>query len=87
MYFLKSLKNDMSSAAESKVAGLFMNAQNTVLICLTLEDMGHPQAPTPYVLITLLHIEYFQGCSNTVQYSTVHRYVCISNPIQDCTIL
>ena len=33
----------MSSAAESEVASLFMNAQHTILIPLTLEDMGHPQ--------------------------------------------
>ena len=37
----------MSSAAESKVAGLFMNAQHIVPICLTLKKMGHPQPPTP----------------------------------------
>ena len=37
----------MSSAAESEVAGLFMNAQHAVPIRLTLEDMGHPQPPTP----------------------------------------
>ena len=36
----------MSSAAKSDVAGLFMNAQYAVPICLPLEDMGHPQPPT-----------------------------------------
>ena len=43
----KIIKNFMSLAAESKVAGLFMNAQHTVPICRTLEDMGYPQPPTP----------------------------------------
>ena len=33
----------MSSAAEAKVAGLFLNAQHAIPLCLTLEDMGHPQ--------------------------------------------
>ena len=42
----KIIKNVISSAAESEAAGLFMNAQHAVPICLTLEDMGHPQPPT-----------------------------------------
>ena len=37
----------MSSAAESEVAGLFMNAQDAEPIRLTLEDMEHPQPPAP----------------------------------------
>ena len=37
----------MVSAAEAKVAGLFMNAQQAVPMQLTLEDMGHKQPPTP----------------------------------------
>ena len=36
----------MSSATESEMTGLFMNAQHAVPICLILEDMGHPQPPT-----------------------------------------
>ena len=43
----KIIKNVMSSATEAEVAGLFMNGQHAVLLCLTLEDMGHPQQPTP----------------------------------------
>ena len=42
----KIIENVTSSAAESKVASLFMNAQHAVYIRLTLEDMGHPQPPT-----------------------------------------
>ena len=44
--FTKIIKNIMSSAAESEVASLFMNAHHAVPINLTLEDMGHPQPPT-----------------------------------------
>ena len=54
----------MSSAAESEVTVLFMNAQHAVLICLTLKNMGHPQPPTSYILITLLHKEYYQVYTN-----------------------
>ena len=43
----KIIKHVMSSAAETEVAGLFMNTQHAVPIRLTLEDMGHPQPPTP----------------------------------------
>ena len=38
----------MSSAAESEVAGLFINVQHAVPFRLTLKDMGHPQPPTQH---------------------------------------
>ena len=41
------IKNVMASAAEAEVAGLFVNAQHTVPMKLTLKDMGHTQPPTP----------------------------------------
>ena len=36
----------MSSAAESEVESLFMNAQHAVSIRLTLKDIEHSQPPT-----------------------------------------
>ena len=42
----KIIKNVMSLAVESEVAGLFINAQHAVQIRLTLEDMEYPQPPT-----------------------------------------
>ena len=43
----KVIKNVMSSAAESEVGGLYMNAREDVPIRTTLIEMGHPQPATP----------------------------------------
>ena len=52
----------MSSAAESEVAGLFINIQHVVPIYLILKDIHNHLHP--YVLITLLHKEYHQVNTN-----------------------
>ena len=41
------IKNVMSSATEAKLAALYIVAKEYVYICLVLEEMGHPQPPTP----------------------------------------
>jgi hypothetical protein len=41
------IRNIMASAAESEIASSFMNGQEAVPIRTTLEEMGHPQPPTP----------------------------------------
>ena len=58
----KIVKNVMSSAAESEVAGLFINTQHGVPIYLILKDIHNHLHP--YVLITLLHKEYHQVYTN-----------------------
>ena len=37
----------MASAAEAVLGDLFLNCQEAVPILITLEEMGHPQPPTP----------------------------------------
>ena len=37
----------MSSAAETKLGALYINAKKTVEEGIILEEMGHPQPPTP----------------------------------------
>ena len=37
----------MSSAAEAELGALFMNAQEGIPMRTTLEELGHPQPPTP----------------------------------------
>ena len=37
----------MATAAEDKLGALFLNFQEAVPIRITLEEMGHPQPPTP----------------------------------------
>jgi hypothetical protein len=41
------IKAVMSSAAEAKLAALFINTKTAVSIQKTLEEMGHPQSRTP----------------------------------------
>ena len=43
----KAIRNVVGSAAEAETAGLYFNAQRTIPIRIALEEMGHPQPPTP----------------------------------------
>jgi hypothetical protein len=43
----KILKAILASAAEAELAGLFVNGQEAVPERITLEELGHPQGPTP----------------------------------------
>ena len=43
----KVLRNVLSSAAESEVAALFVNAKEATTLRITLEEMGHKQPATP----------------------------------------
>lgn len=45
--FAKIIKSVMASAMEAKIAALFINAQKLVKYRQTLQDIGHPQPPTP----------------------------------------
>jgi hypothetical protein len=40
-------KNVLASAAEAEIAGLFTNVKAAIPIRQALEEMGHPQPPTP----------------------------------------
>jgi hypothetical protein len=37
----------VASAAEAKLGALFLNCKQATIFRLTLEEMGHPQPPTP----------------------------------------
>ncbi len=41
------LKLVAASAAEAKLGALFLNAQEAKVIWLVIEELGHPQPPTP----------------------------------------
>ena len=41
------IRNVMGSAAEAEIASSYMNGQEAIPIRTTLEEMGHPQPPTP----------------------------------------
>jgi hypothetical protein len=41
------LKHMISSAAEVEIGSVFLNAKEATILRTTLEEMGHPQPPTP----------------------------------------
>jgi hypothetical protein len=41
------LKHVMSSAAEAEIGSVFLNTKEATILRTTLEEMGHPQPPTP----------------------------------------
>ena len=41
------LKLAAASAAKAELGALFLNAQEAKILCLTLDELGHPQPPTP----------------------------------------
>jgi hypothetical protein len=43
----KVLKHVMSSTAEDETGAVFMNAKEGAVLRTTLEELGHPQPPTP----------------------------------------
>ena len=43
----KIMRNVMGSAAEAEIAAAYMTAREAVPIRTTLEELGHPQSPTP----------------------------------------
>ncbi len=48
------LKLVATSAAKAKLGALFLNAQKAKVLCLTLNELGHPQSQTPSTLATPL---------------------------------
>jgi hypothetical protein len=43
----KVLKHVMSSAAEAEIGAVFINSKEGAVLRTTLEELGHPQPPTP----------------------------------------
>jgi hypothetical protein len=43
----KTLQHVVASAAEAETAGIFFNAQTGIIVRIALEELGHPQPPTP----------------------------------------
>eukprot|EP00957_Ditylum_brightwellii_P207535 15353414-Ditylum_brightwellii.AAC.1 len=43
------IRHVVVSASEAKLTALFYNIREAVPLCITLEEMGHPQAPTPLI--------------------------------------
>jgi hypothetical protein len=43
----KVIKHVKSSAAEAEIGAVFINAKEGAVLLTTLEEVGHPQPPTP----------------------------------------
>ena len=61
------MKMVLSSAAEAEFSALFHNTKEVTLLCTTLEELGHPQPPTP----TLINNSTAVGLANDTV--TQHR--------------
>ena len=58
------LKHVAASAAEAELGGTFVNAQRAKVMRLTLEELGHPQPPTP---ISIDNTTAVGICNNTIK--------------------
>jgi hypothetical protein len=45
----KVMREVLSSASEAELAALFYNGKEGAPLCITLEELGHKQPPTPMV--------------------------------------
>ena len=43
----KTIRNVVGSVAEAETGGVYFNAQRAIPISIALEELGHPQPPTP----------------------------------------
>jgi hypothetical protein len=57
----KVLKHVMSSAAEAEIGAVFINAKEGAVLRTTLEELGHPQPPTPMETDNTTAIGYSNG--------------------------
>eukprot|EP00957_Ditylum_brightwellii_P018103 1363656-Ditylum_brightwellii.AAC.1 len=48
-YLANKNNEEFNNASEAELAALFYNAREAVTLRVTLEEMGHPQAPTPLI--------------------------------------
>jgi hypothetical protein len=57
----KVLKHVMSSAAESEIGAVFINAKEGVVLRTTLQELGHKQPPTPMETDNITATGYSNG--------------------------
>jgi hypothetical protein len=51
----------MSSATEAEIGAVFINATEGPVLCTTLEELGHPQPPTPLEIDKTTATGYING--------------------------
>jgi hypothetical protein len=61
LIIIKVLKHVMSSAAEAEIGVVFINAKEGAVLRTTLEELGHPQPPTPMETDNTTAIGYSNG--------------------------
>jgi hypothetical protein len=55
------LKHVMLSAAEAEISSVFLNAKEATVLRTPLEEMGHPQLPTPLQTDNTTSTGYING--------------------------
>jgi hypothetical protein len=71
----KTICNVVASAAEAETGGVYNNAQDAVIIRIALQELGHPQPPTPIKQTTPLHTVWFMTTSNN---SNLKHGTCVA---------
>ena len=51
----------MASASEAELAAIFYNPCKAIPLCITLEEMGHPQPPTNITVDNSMAYQLTQG--------------------------
>ena len=69
----KIIQGVMASAAEAEVGSLFINAQEAIPICQCLENLGHPQPPTPITTDNTTARGFIRGTMKQRQSKVYHR--------------
>jgi hypothetical protein len=66
------LKHVATSAVEAELGALFLNAQEAKVLRLTLDELGHPQPPTPIhidntIAVGIVNNTIKQQCSRAME--------------------
>ena len=76
----KILHSVMTSAAEAEIGATFHNVQEAVPIRTTLQELGHPQSPTP-IRVDNSTAEGFANGTIKQKKIQSHQYALLLDPI------
>jgi hypothetical protein len=62
-----------ASAAEAELGALFLNAQKAKVIHLVLEELGHPQPPTPIHIDNTTTVNIINNTTKQQQLCSMER--------------
>jgi hypothetical protein len=68
------LKHVMSSAAEAEIGAVFINSKEGAVLHTTLQELGHPQPPTPLETDNTTATGYSNG---TINKNAQKQWICV----------